>query len=618
MQTKPQSPNQLKTFLWCIKIAWEMNPFSLCCWIILSVVLAFLPAISLLLQKDILEQLTDFVTFGTGSFSLALNSIILLGVVLIFMEISKRFNIQFIFFSNYDFYQIGLSKRVMDLLQKIELKTLVDKEVKDSYESIRYKLEQLCAMLSTMFQLITQAVAIVSLLLVTVQYSYIITGVTVVYLLFCYFISKIFNYKLTYDFEKSRAYESRARYYEECVLDTGVAKELRVFHSAKKIVGEWKQEYQYISKENIRIARWGDSISFFCSVGYYVLILFLLIYSVYQVKNQLFTVSAFLILYEMARNMSDYILSFSNSCFHFKRVLKDMGHLKEFMEEVPLMAEREPQAMEGDNECPILIEARNVSFSYDDENEVLKDLNFQVKRGETVALVGLNGSGKSTLVKLLLGLYSPTGGELLFHGMPYETYSKEYISGNIGVFFQDYSVIHTTLRENVGIGDLEHMYDEERIMSAIQAGGAESLLENMPEGLETWLLRHVKWEGVNLSGGEEQRVVASRAHMSNRPILIFDEPASALDPIAEMNQFQAIQDKLKGQTGILISHRVGFAKMADRIIVLDQGKLIESGTHDELMLEKGAYANFYIKQAQWYQMDTEGVGETGEINEINF
>ena len=131
------------------------------------------------------------------------------------------------------------------------------------------------------------------------------------------------------------------------------------------------------------------------------------------------------------------------------------------------------------------------------------------------------------------------------------------------------------------------------ILRATQKGGADKVLARFDHGLEQWLQKHVKKDGVWLSGGENQRVAVSRAHMSDKEILIFDEPASALDPVAEMEQFRAIQEKIAGRTAILISHRVGFARLADRILVLDGGHLAEDGTHQELMLKNGIYANFF-------------------------
>lgn len=158
-------------------------------------------------------------------------------------------------------------------------------------------------------------------------------------------------------------------------------------------------------------------------------------------------------------------------------------------------------------------------------------------------------------------------------------------------------------RKNVGFGDMKNIQNEEAVLEAMKKGGALKLLDKMPDGLKTWLIRKVKKDGVNLSGGEQQRVAVSRAHMSDKDVMIFDEPASALDPIAEMEQFAAIKEKIQGRTAILISHRVGFARLADRILVLDNGRLAENGRHEELMEKNGIYAEFFRTQAKWYEVE---------------
>lgn len=185
-------------------------------------------------------------------------------------------------------------------------------------------------------------------------------------------------------------------------------------------------------------------------------------------------------------------------------------------------------------------------------------------------------------------------------GRPYGEYKRDYIRKRISVFFQNYYIFHSTIRENVGVGALEDMDNEQKILEAIKKGGAEKVVANAPNGLDTLLGKFQDPSGTELSGGEKQRVASSRTHMSNRDVLIFDEPASMLDPIAEMEQFNNIRDMLDGRTAILISHRVGFARMADKIIMLDDGVIAETGTHNELMALNGKYAHFFNEQAQWY------------------
>jgi len=263
-----------------------------------------------------------------------------------------------------------------------------------------------------------------------------------------------------------------------------------------------------------------------------------------------------------------------------------------------------PQPISAENalgyDTDNLFETKGLNYAYPGGNVALDDVSLSIKKGETIALVGVNGSGKSTLVNILLQLFRPKGGELYFDGQNYDTLEEGFLKNKIGAFFQDYCLFHLPIHENIGFGDIDHIEDRERITEALKKGGAYDFVQKLPKGEDTYIDRQVLPEGVIFSGGERQKLGVSRAHISDKDILIFDEPASMLDPLAELEQFEHIKQKAEGRTTILISHRVGFARMADRIVLLDGGKIAEVGTHAELMKQGGLYANFFNEQAQWY------------------
>jgi ATP-binding cassette subfamily B protein len=335
-------------------------------------------------------------------------------------------------------------------------------------------------------------------------------------------------------------------------------------------------------------------------------------YSIFQISYGTMTVDIYLMLYAMGQSISEMSRGLASGYRETENALYSLNKQRKFFTSIPKAAEDWQEGFEPDN-ADTVFEAEGISFAYDDENDVLHDLSFSIKKGETIALVGMNGSGKTTLVKLLIGLFAPQKGSLRFYGKDYDDHTRGALIKNIGMFFQDFYIFHATLRENVGFGDLKSFSNLERIRLAMQKGGADHLPAKFPTGIEQWLERDVKKDGAILSGGEKQRVAVSRAHMSDKEVLIFDDPAAALDPIAEMTQFKAIQEKIEGRTAILISHRVGFARLADRIIVLDKGRLAESGTHEELMSQDGIYAGFFREQSQWYVSETKtgGSGENG-------
>ena len=254
---------------------------------------------------------------------------------------------------------------------------------------------------------------------------------------------------------------------------------------------------------------------------------------------------------------------------------------------------------------PPVFRTERLCFSYGDNRPALEDLSVSIEKGEVVALVGLNGSGKSTLVKLLLQLYRPSAGSISYLGRDYESLEKGFLGGKVGTFFQDYYLFHFPVWENVGFGDIDHVDDRERIDKALEKGQAKNFVRNLPFGTETYIHRTAVKEGVEFSGGESQKLAVARAYMSDRDILVFDEPASMLDPISEMEQFVNIRDTVRGRTAILISHRIGFARLADKIILLDKGKVAEVGSHEELISAGGLYAKLFQEQAQWYRQEEE-------------
>jgi ATP-binding cassette subfamily B protein len=227
-------------------------------------------------------------------------------------------------------------------------------------------------------------------------------------------------------------------------------------------------------------------------------------------------------------------------------------------------------------------------------------LNFTLKAGEKIALVGENGAGKTTLVKLLARLYEPVEGRILLDGFDLKEYDLNSLRKNIGVIFQDYLRYQMRVSDNIAVGNIEEKEDKPRIISSAEQSLAADLVARLPGGYDQMLGKRF-FEGVELSGGEWQKVALARAYMRDAQVLILDEPTSALDARAEFEVFQRFAAITKGRTAVLISHRFSTVRMADRILVLQQGKLIESGTHEELILKKGMYAELFNLQAKGYQ-----------------
>lgn len=249
------------------------------------------------------------------------------------------------------------------------------------------------------------------------------------------------------------------------------------------------------------------------------------------------------------------------------------------------------------------IELKNVSFQYPgSEDLILNDVSMFIPANKSVALVGKNGAGKTTLVKLLVRLYDPTVGEILVDGHNIKEYDIDSLRKMFSVVFQDYLCYYLTLRENIGFGDVERVHDSAQIAWSAKQAGADEIAEKLPLKYETYLARHYGVEdSADLSGGEWQKVALARGFMRDAPAIIFDEPTAALDAFAEAEIYEQLEGLSKDRLSVVISHRFSTVKVAGLIIVLDKGKLVEQGTHEDLMAAGGLYSEMYSTQADRYK-----------------
>ena len=246
------------------------------------------------------------------------------------------------------------------------------------------------------------------------------------------------------------------------------------------------------------------------------------------------------------------------------------------------------------------IEFDDVHFTYPgSDRTILKGVSFRIDHGEKVSIVGANGEGKTTMIKLLLGLFRPDSGEIRIGGKPLSCYSQAVRNHLFGPVFQDFVKYSITLSENIGVGDVDNIDDTEAVAAAMHKARVNVFAEMLAEGKDTLLGRDFEG-GVDLSGGQWQRIAIARAFMGDKPILILDEPASQLDPMAESQIYTEFAEISKGKTAVFITHRLGSTMITDRIYVITDGRISQSGTHGELMEQGGLYAEMFNAQKQWY------------------
>ena len=249
------------------------------------------------------------------------------------------------------------------------------------------------------------------------------------------------------------------------------------------------------------------------------------------------------------------------------------------------------------------IELRNVSFRYSEQHPyVLKDINLLLPNGKCLALVGLNGAGKTTLVKLLARLYDPSAGQILWDGIDIREFDPKELRQHMGAIFQDFVRYDLSAEENIGLGNIDEINNLPRIQKAAQEVGVHQMIEEMPLGYKTILSRWLVEEGtgVDLSGGQWQKIAIARMFMREADFLILDEPTASLDAQAEYEIYSHFLNLIRGRTSMLISHRFSTVRIADVIAVLEDGKIVECGTHEELVTNGNTYAKLYTMQASQY------------------
>ena len=298
--------------------------------------------------------------------------------------------------------------------------------------------------------------------------------------------------------------------------------------------------------------------------------------------------------------LSQFRSDFSSLCNRitmFERNSKEISDVREFVEMKPNL---EKSGTKIPSQHP-RIEFRNVSFKYpNSETYVLKDCSFVIERGQTIGLVGLNGSGKSTIVKLLCRFYDPTEGIILIDGIDSREYDIAALRKCFGVMFQDFVRYSFSLRENVALSDLSALDDDGRIKKACISGRVTDFIGDWENGIDENLTRRFDSKGKELSGGQWQRICLARTFFRNAPIILLDEPSASLDPIAEHEIFKDFAAISKDKSAVLISHRLSSITLADKILVLSDGYIIEQGTHDELLRQSGEYARLFNLQASKY------------------
>jgi ATP-binding cassette subfamily B protein len=377
------------------------------------------------------------------------------------------------------------------------------------------------------------------------------------------------------------------------------AKEVKVFGLENYLASRFKSlsEEYYLANRKISIGRasWGyllSAVGTFAYYGAYVFVLVQTLSGIITVGTMTFLSGSFQRMHGMLQGIMSRFSGIAENALY----LQD---LFDFFEIQPTILANETGKLLPQ---PVVsgITFENVGFKYPDNDFwALRHLSFTIKPGEKLALVGENGAGKTTLVKLLACLYKPTEGRILIDGVDLLDYQLADLRANIGIIFQDYIRYEMTVADNIAVGDIAHIGDQEAIESAADMSMASEVVAGLPNRFQQVLGKRFK-DGTDLSGGQWQKIALARAYMRNAQLIVLDEPTSALDARAEHEVFKRFTSLIQGKMAVLISHRFSTVRMADRILFLEKGQMIENGSHSELLEKDGKYAELFQIQAQGY------------------
>lgn len=398
-----------------------------------------------------------------------------------------------------------------------------------------------------------------------------------------------------------RAPETRqVNYLSRLLTEDTAAKEIKLFNLGGTLLNRYTTLFDKFFEEDkslaLRRATAGFSLGLIATLGFYGSYAWIVWYTV-QGKISLGDMTLYLAIFRQGQSTFQSILSalgniYENNLF--------MANFFEFLcleprMQIPGQGRKLSLPLRGG------IEFRQVGFRYPDNEEwALRGVNLVIRPGEKIALVGHNGAGKTTLIKLLSRLYDPTEGSILIDGIDIRDLDPLELQQRIGVIFQDFVRYHLPVRENIGFGQIDALDDAERIVAAARKSGAHAVVEELPDGYETMLGRWFH-DGHELSLGQWQKIALARAFMRDAEILVLDEPTASVDARTEYEIFQNFKALTEGKMAILISHRFSTVRMADRIAVIQNGRIAELGTHDELLRHGGTYAELFSMQAEGYR-----------------
>ncbi len=492
------------------------------------------------------------------------------------------------------------SVKLMQHAASLDLAQFEDAGFQDQLDRARHQTSSGMTLMTQVFNQLQDIITVTSFAVGLLVYAPWVTLLLVVALLPAFMGEAHFN-AAGYAMDFLRTPDRReVDYLRQTASSIETAKEVKLFNLSDMLIERYQQLTALIYNSHrslaLRRAGWGTLFSLVGTAGNYFAYGSIVLATVsghFTVGELTFLVASF----QRLRGLLEGLLASFSSIGGQALYLKDLFSFFDLRPKI--VSPMRPRAFPVPMARGITFE--NVGFKYPgSERWIMRHLNLTLKPGETVALVGENGAGKTTLVKLLARLYDPSEGRILLDGHDLRDYGIADLRSRFGVIFQDFVRYNFTVSDNVAVGDMTARHDELRIRRAVMRAQAEGLVNKLANGYQQMIGKRFR-DGVDLSGGEWQKIAIARAYMRKAEVLILDEPTAALDARSEYEVFQKFKDLSSGKTTIFISHRFSSVRMADRILVFAGGKLEAEGTHEELLAERGRYAELFELQAAGYR-----------------
>ncbi len=574
---------------------------------LLNLAQGFIPALSVSITALVIDSVIRAIQIHSTS-PIWLPIGLQLGITLISTLLSNLSNIV------QQLLQEQVANRVqLEILKKANTLDLAFFENPEFYDKMRQAANQSTyqpvSMISQTFGLGQTVVTLVSLIFLLVHLAWWLAIVALIVPIPAFFSSTRYGWR-GYQLMRRQSPERRLMAYFVTLMTTDTYnKEVKLFNLGDYFIGKFWDLATSLYKQDKKLLLRRYNINFLWTGLTVVANTAIYLYVALQAVAGRITLGG-LTLYtqtavQVGQNFQNLLNGISNT---YENTLY-VNTLFDFLEYQPeIVSPPKPQPIELPRNVDGLdIEFRDVSFTYPgkdpETHAALKHASFMIHAGEAIALVGRNGAGKTTLVKLLTRLYDPDEGEIYIGGRNIKEYDLKDLREQVGVIFQDYVNYYMTAQENIGVGRVEQIEQRDLVMSAASKSGASAVIEKLPNGYDTMLGRWFKdlKDSTQLSGGEWQKIALARAFMRDARILVLDEPTSALDAQAEYEVFTKFRELTRGKTAVFISHRFSTVRLADRIFVIENGSIIESGSHEELIALDGRYAELFNLQAEAYR-----------------